>query len=267
MVKYLATLIGAAALALGSASAVSVAGEQRTHDTDLRAVLSAGSTLEVRGILGSIVATAAQGSAATIHAHAFSSQSDPAAVLIRATRLGRRLVVCAIYPGDPRTDCNDGDERGDRDRKADGVAVDFTIAVPHDVKLLAQAVRGDVVATGLAGDISARVVEGDVRIATTGRADARTVSGAIDATLGNTADGDDLEFETVSGPIHLTLPHGTNASISARTLSGPIEADGGISLAVHDGEWVGHSATVKLGSGGLHISLHTVSGSIRVSQS
>jgi hypothetical protein len=245
-----------------------VAGAERSHDTDISAVLDAGTTLEVRGISGSIVATPALGETATIHAHATSRDGDPATVQVRATRVGHSLVVCPIFPDSDGGDCGSHSRRhrSDDDDRSD-VSVDFTVTVPHDVKLVAEAVRGDVVATRLEGDVSARVVEGDVRIVTAGRADARTVSGSIDATLGSASSGDELDFETVNGPIHLTLPHGANASITARTLSGPIDADGGISLAVREHDWVGQSATAKLGTGGAHISLHSVSGSIRVSQS
>ena len=262
--RYVFGLLGAAALGSLAFAGAAVAAD-RSHDTDLRETLEPGTTLEVRGILGSIVAAPGPGNVAIIHAHAVSSDADPADVAVRATRIGDRLVVCTIYPDSGRTDC--GEHSGRRVQHGDyegNVRVDFTVTVPSGVKFRAQAVDGDVVASRLSGDVSASVVHGDVRIDTSGQADVRTVDGAIEATIGATTNEGDLNFETVNGSIRLTLPHDANAAISARTLRGPIDGAG---LSVDDGQWVGHTATARLGHGGPHILLRSVSGSIHVSQS
>jgi hypothetical protein len=235
---------------------------ERTHDTDLREAMEPGATLEVRGIRGSIVATAADGNIATIHAHASSRDGDPSEVRVHATRAGNVLIVCALYPG--TTDCDERSSSRHSDPYTSDVTVDFSVAVPEGVKLKAEAVEGNVVAMRLVSDVSASTVHGDVRIATAGQAEARTVDGAIEATIGATPSAGDLSFETVNGPIHLTLPHDANASISARTLSGSIDAPG---LSVDEGEYVGRTATGRYGHGGPHITLRSVNGPINVSVS
>jgi hypothetical protein len=261
-VKDILAATGAVAL-LALALAVPAAGSERSHDTDLREAVDRGTTLEIRGILGSIVATAGEGNAATIHAHASSRDIDPSAVTIHATRAGNRIIVCALYPG--ATECDDRIPGRHSDRDFDGeVTVDFSVTVPSGVKFRAEAVEGNVVATRLDSDVSANTVHGDVRITTAGQAEARTVDGAIEATIGATSSGADLTFETVNGPIRLTLPRDANASITARTLSGPIDGPG---LSVDDSEYVGHTATGRYGRGGTHITLRSVSGSIVVSES
>ena len=260
-VKALPAWLGAAAIisfSLGTPAAFA----EGSHDTELREAMEPGSTLEVRGIRGSIVATAGDGNVATVHAHASSRDGDPSDVRIHATRAGNVVIVCALYPG--ATECDDRSPSRRSDSYSVDVTVDFTVAVPDGVKFKAEAVEGNVVATRLASDVSASTVHGDVRIATTGQADARTVDGAIEATIGATPSSGDLSFETVNGPIHLTLPHDANASISARTLSGAIEAPG---LSVDDSEYVGHTASGRYGHGGPHITLRSVNGPINVSES
>jgi Putative adhesin len=259
-VKALPAWIGTAAIISFSLATPAFAAE-RTHDTDLREAMEPGTTLAIRGIRGSIVATAGDGNVAAIHAHASSRDGDPSEIRVHATRAGNVVIVCALYPG--MTDCEDRNSRHSDPFTSD-VTVDFTVSVPDGVKLRAEAVEGNVVATRLVSDVSASTVHGDVRIATAGQAEARTVDGGIEATIGATPSAGDLSFETVNGPIHLTLPHDANASISARTLSGPIDAPG---LSVDDNEYVGHSAAGRYGHGGPHITLRSVNGPINVSES
>ena len=267
-VKALVALPGAALLALLALAAGSV-GAERTHDTDLHETLAPGTNVEIQNVFGSIVATPANGEIVTIHAHATSQGGDPAAVVIRATRVGDQLVICPIYPGNQSADCTSrtsGRHTFGHDFDAK-VRVDFTVAVPSNVTLRIDSVNGSVVATGLSDDVWANVVKGDVRLETNRRANARTVDGSIEATIGSTSNDGDLDFETVNGPIRLTLPRGANASISARTLNGQILVDGGLSLSFDDNEFVGRSATARLGSGGPHINLRAISGSIRLGSS
>jgi hypothetical protein len=268
-VKALVALPGAALLALLALAAASM-GAERTHDTDLRETLAPGTNVEIQNVFGSIVATPANGEIVTIHAHATSRGGDPAAVVIRATRLSDRLVICPIYPGNQAADCASRTSRRQHPSGHDpdaNVRVDFTVAVPSNVALRIDSVNGSVVATGLSDDVWANVVKGDVRLETNRRANARTVDGSIEATIGSTSNDGDLDFETVNGPIRLTLPRGANASISARTLNGQILVDGGLSLSFDDNEFVGRSATAQLGSGGPHINLRAISGSIRLGSS
>lgn len=257
-----------ATLAFGAASTLplaAVAGGEPTHVTDLQAALGAGSTLEVRDISGSIVVSQASGGTATVHALATAHSGDPASVAIRMVRDGNRLIVCAVYRGG---ECNANQNRsGGNGNERDDVSVDFTIAIPHGVKLVADTVEGDVVARQLDAGVTARAVSGNITIATADIADAHTVSGSIDATLGKIGRDDDVAFESVSGQIHLTLPAKADATISARTVNGAIAGDRGVPLSVENGQWVGQSGTARLGAGSARISLRTVSGSIRVSQS
>lgn len=261
-------LPAAAALALCAALAAPVAGlagGEPSHDTNLHAPLAAGDTLEVRNISGSIVVTQASGGNATIDARVVAHSGDPASVAIRMVRDDHRLIVCAVYPGgDCTADGRRGDGNGNDDR--DDISVYFTIAIPRGVKLVAGIVDGDVVARQLDAGVSAHAVSGNITVATTGAADAHTVSGSIDATLGSIAKTDAMAFESVSGPIHLTVPATADATIRAQTVNGSIEGDHGVALLVENGRWVGAKGTATLGAGSAQISLRTVSGSIRVSR-
>lgn len=270
MVKRLSVPLGLpalGALALGVCLVAPLAGSadaERTHDTDLQSALGSGDTLEVRNISGSITASQAAGGTASIHAHAKSRNADPASVSIRLVRDGNRTIVCAVYPGGSCDTHESHSSGAGHDR--DDVSVDFTIAIPHGVKLVADTVDGNVVARQLDAAVTAHAVSGNITIGTADAAQAHTVSGSIDATFGRVASEDDLTFETVSGSIHVTLPANANATLNARTVTGPIEGDHGVPLSVDKGSWIGESGTAKFGSGSARISLHSVSGSIRVSQ-
>ena len=224
-------------------------------DADAREALASGATLEIKNVLGSVVATQGTGPNATVHVHA-TRDGVPQDVKLSVTTAPQRLIVCPIVP--PDENCDHHDDRGGNDR----VKVDFTVTVPRGVNLKVTSVNGNVVATGLDATVRANVVRGDVRIATSGPAEAHVVSGSIDATIGTPANDAELSFETVSGPIHLTLPHNANASLRASTLNGSIE---GPNLAIDQQGYVGRSASGQFGHGGPHLSLHSVNGAISVS--
>jgi hypothetical protein len=258
--------IAAAVAAFASTAWLSVpgagtAGVPRTRDTDLQSPIAAGGTLEVRGVSGNITVTRAQSDLATIHAHAVSQDGDPAAVAIRMVRHDDRLIVCAVYPG---SSCGGSARSGSRIRHDTDVKVDFRVAIPRGVALVAETVNGNITATALDAAVRALVVNGNITIATSGTANAQTVSGSIDATVGKLGGDESARLQNVNGRVHLTLPPGSDATIAARTVNGRIEGDG-IPLSI-EGGIVGSSAHATLGTGSASVSLETVSGSISVSR-
>jgi DUF4097 and DUF4098 domain-containing protein YvlB len=65
----------------------------------------------------------------------------------------------------------------------------------------------------------------------------------------------------VNGAINLGLPASPNAEVSASTVNGGISTDFPLQVK---GKFVGHQLDGTLGSGGTHIELSNVNGSIRL---
>jgi hypothetical protein len=251
-----------ALLLLAALPAPASAQNVRSHDTDLREGIGSATTIEIRDVSGSITVTQAADATVTVHAHATSRTSDPSAVTVQLRHDGDSLVICTRYPGS--SDC--GDHHPDSNNDGNDVNVDIAVTVPLDARVVANTVEGNVSATQLRNDVRAGVVRGNIRIGTSGHANAKTVNGSIDAILSESANVDGVQLETVNGSIHLTVPQSVNASIYARTLSGSLIADPGVTFSQRDNGIVGSSGTITLGRGGGRISLRTLSGSIRVSR-
>jgi len=71
-----------------------------------------------------------------------------------------------------------------------------------------------------------------------------------------------VQLNSVNGPIVLMVPAGASADIKATTVHGNITND--LGLKVEDGQYVGHSMSGQIGSGGARIRLNNVNGSIDV---
>ena len=84
------------------------------------------------------------------------------------------------------------------------VSVDFVVRVPAGVRFDGRTVNGGVQAESLTADASARTVNGNVIVSTSGIARAGTVNGSITAALGRADWTDVLDFKTVNGSITLT---------------------------------------------------------------
>jgi len=141
------------------------------------------------------------------------------------------------------------------------VQVDFRIEVPAGVAFIGRTVNGEVEAIGLRSDVVAASVNGDIEVATTGFAQAETVNGSIEASMGSSELREGAEFSTVNGSIDLDLPDDIDADIDASWLNGSFESDIPFLL---EGRVSRRSAQGILGDGGAELELETVNGSIRI---
>jgi hypothetical protein len=226
-----------------------------------RGEIPRGQTLEVRGIIGPITATRASGSETEVIAVRRAGRyGDPERIRFETLRHADGVTICAVYPSrdiDRPNRCS-ADAGDEIDLRRYDAEVHWTVRVPAGVALSARTVDGDVNATGLASDIRAATVDGDVRVATTGAASAATVDGDITAKVDRVAGP--LSFTTVDGDIHVALPANVDAQISMSTLDGEIRTD--FPLGERKSGWVGRSASATLGRGGPAISLKTIDGDI-----
>ena len=225
--------------------------------------MAAGKTLEIKGINGDIRATLSSGSEAEVTATKTGRRSDPDEVEIKVLEDADGVTICVLYPS-PRNqrpnECGSG-EHGRMNTDNNDVTVTFTVKVPAGVHYVANTVNGDIRAAALRSNIEAATVNGSIRIATSGRAEATTVKGSIDASMGNADWSDDVSFSTVNGGITLELPSEVNAELKASTVNGDISSNFPVTV---QGRFGPRSMRGTLGRGGHQLELETVNGSIEL---
>lgn len=141
--------------------------------------------------------------------------------------------------------------------------VTYTLHVPQNARIdKINLVNGSLTAQKLTGEITADLVNGKVQASElTGSADLATVNGTIEANYSSLASVREIKLKSVNGTIDLKLPQSPNADVSASTVNGGISTDFPLQVK---GKWVGKNMSGTLGSGGVHIELSNVNGSIHL---
>lgn len=225
--------------------------------------VATGEALEIKGVSGSIEVALAEGDEVLVTAQATARRSDPASVRIERVEHADGITFCAVYPdpeGRAENRCGPGSS-GRMNTERNDVRVDFRVEVPEGVSFVGRTVNGDVEVIGLRSDVTAVTVNGDVELTTTGFAQAETVNGSIDASMGSPDLREGASFSTVNGSITLDLPDDIDAELDASWLNGGFESD--IPLLL-EGRVSRRSARGVLGDGGPELELETVNGSIRI---
>jgi hypothetical protein len=219
-----------------------------------------GQTVEIKGINGNVEVDASPGGVVELTALKKGRRDDPSEVRIEVVEHSGGVTICAIYPdrGGRRNVCEPGDG-GHLSAEKNDVSVDFSVAVPSGVELVAKTVNGNIEAKGLDADATAKTVNGNVEVAAQGVVRASTVNGNIDASMGRADWDDDIAFKTVNGNVTVDLPSNTSAEVSIKTQNGSISTGFPITIS---GKWGGKSARGTIGGGGRDLSIETVNGSV-----
>jgi hypothetical protein len=228
--------------------------------------LKPGQRLEIKGINGSIHATAAASGTADVTARKHSRRSDPESVKIQVVTTDEAVTICAVYPtpedADRENTCEQGSHWHSNTRDND-VVVDFTVQVPAGADFAGHTVNGDIDALSLGGNTEVNTVNGSIDVSTSGHAEAETVNGSIRASMGK-ADFSDAEFRTVNGGITLTLPADLNTEVQAETVNGDLDSDWPVTIS---GRWGPRRMHGTIGKGGRTLTLGTVNGDITLKKS
>jgi hypothetical protein len=217
-----------------------------------------GLAIEIKGVSGSITASLATGDQVEVYALKEGDQDDPATVTIEVLEHAGGVTICAMYPnaaGRPPNVCAPGLD-GLLSNNDNDVEVTFSVGVPAGVDFVGRTIAGNVTASGLESDAFAYMVSGTADISTTTIAEAQTVSGNIDVTIGESDPDRNLVFSTVSGGVAVRIPADTNADIRASFVTGSISSDFPLTETL-PGIW-----EATLGSGGNLLSLTTVTGNV-----
>jgi DUF4097 and DUF4098 domain-containing protein YvlB len=243
-----------------AATLVAAPAAAQQNEFSWHGTMTAGQTLEIRGISGDIDATLAPGSEARVTADKHARRSNPADVKIVAVPHSGGVTICALYPapsGRPENTCEPGGGRNNS--RNNDTEVDFTVHVPAGVQFSAHNVNGDVTANGLRGDVDAQTVNGGITVSTSGVVNATTVNGGITADMGSAAWTGDLALKTVNGGIRVTLPADVNAEVSASTVNGGLSTDFPLTV---QGRFNPRHIQGVIGKGGRKLSVQTVNGGI-----
>ena len=250
--------------ARGAVAANSSSGSVHAPDFEWSGTLNAGQTLWIKNVNGSIRAEPSTGKEVQVTAIKTARRSDPSEVRIEVSKSSDGVAICTLYPtpfGSSPNTCEASDDSHSHSRNND-VVVEYTVHVPAGVQFSPQTVNGSVEAIELKGPVHANTVNGRIRLSTLGQAEAQTVNGSIDATVGSSSWRESLEFQTVNGHIDLSLPENASAEVRASTVNGDIETD--FPLTVH-GKIGRHHIEGSIGkSGGGSLRLETVNGGIRL---
>ncbi|OEZ01918.1 MULTISPECIES: DUF4097 family beta strand repeat-containing protein [Stenotrophomonas] len=131
-------------------------------------------------------------------------------------------------------------------------------------RLELRAVSGSIQAGGGAGDVSVGTVSGNITLdaAKVQRLAAEAVSGSLKVGAAGLAPGGKVTLETVSGSISLSLPAQVSARLAVKTFSGDISSPVGQVERPRYGP--GRSLDARLGGGDGDISINAHSGSVKV---
>ncbi len=223
-----------------------------------RGQVASGDRIEIKGVVGSIGATAASGNEVVVSWTKRGVENDPAEVQIEVVEHTDGVTICAVYPdvpGNAANECLPG-QQGNMSVQNNDVEVTFTVRVPAGVEFVGRTVTGDVEALDLASNALGFTVTGNIDITTTGLAEATTVTGSITASIGLAEWDRDLEFTTVTGSVTVEVPANTNAEVRLSSVSGSITSDFPLS-EVSTGNVQG-----TIGSGGRMLTLSSVTGNV-----
>jgi hypothetical protein len=229
----------------------------QVEDFEWRGAIARGRLIEIRGINGDIHALPSVSGQVEVLAKVTNEGGDAGPVEVRMVPGDNGVTVCAAKPG---AECMPHDQQSRADRP--GTRVDFYVRVPEGVGFLGRTVNGAVEADSLRSDVQAYTVNGQVRISTTGSAQARTVNGSITASLQNPFWRKSPRFSTVNGGIVLTLPRDSSTRLRAETRNGKVLTD----FAALRGKITDQQIDARLGSGRIRtpLTLHTINGTIQI---
>ena len=212
--------------------------------------------VEIKGVNGEIEAEAASGD--TVEVTAEKSGPDSQDVRIVAVPSPEGVTICALYAGSG-SECKPGKSWHVENVHGDRTRVHFLVRVPPSVRFSGNNINGDVNAENMGQVVHASTVNGAVRISTKAWAEASSVNGSIDASMGTADWNGKLRIHSVNGSIRLTLPDTVNSDVKFSSVNGRLSTDFPLTV---DGSLNGRHVEGRIGSGGRELELETVNGNV-----
>jgi len=142
------------------------------------------------------------------------------------------------------------------------VEVRFVVKVPQQSNLAIQTVNGEIAVENIKGDIDCKTTNGGIDVGNVeGKVSSKTVNGGIAVELNKVGQFDEMNFRTVNGGIHLSLPGDVKANLEASTVNGGIDSEMPLEIS---GKISRSSMKGKINGGGGLLILKTVNGGITI---
>ena len=141
-------------------------------------------------------------------------------------------------------------------------SVEYHIMVPRRANLeQVRIINGGLSISGVAGPVKASSVNGSIRAERLeGEAELSTVNGRLEAGFNRLSKCHAISLKSVNGPIHVSLPAGAGATVSAQNLSGGIDADFGRAWRAPNG----NRLEASINGGGASIRVQNTNGGISI---
>jgi len=211
--------------------------------------------VEIKGVNGEIEAEAASQDTVEVTAEKSGPDSD---VRIVAVPSPEGVTICALYAGSG-SECKPGKSWHVENVHGDRTRVHFLVRVPPSVRFSGNNINGDVNAENMGQVVHASTVNGSVRVSTKAWAEASSVNGSIDASMGTADWNGKLRIHSVNGSIRLTLPDTVNSDVKFSSVNGRLSTDFPLTV---DGSLNGRHVEGRIGSGGRELELETVNGNV-----
>ncbi len=141
--------------------------------------------------------------------------------------------------------------------------VDYQITLPATASVNVRTVNGQLVFTGVGGNLSAKTVNGSIEVERArGEVVATTVNGSIQASYEALDERGRNRFSTTNGGVRIERPSDANGEFEARTVNGRIRSD--FDELEPTGRWGSRKLCGQLGTGGGSFEIKTVNGSVRI---
>lgn len=231
--------------------------------------LSRGARVEVSSISGSVEIRTSEGNRAEVHIvrmapnredfllRKFTIQHTPNSLIVRAE-----------------------DERQDRANRQVQIRERVVLELPRQIELAVNSISGPVIVGSVAGPMQASSISGPLTIgnvgdavklssisgsvrlgSVTGHLTASSVSGSLSVAV-TRLDRRGIQLSSISGPVELRFEDELNADLDVTNISGRVQLD--VPNVTLQRAANGSNVKARIGSGGVPISMSSISGSVRL---
>jgi hypothetical protein len=245
--------------------------EKRTvfteNDFHWQANLKPGQTLEIIGRNGGIDASGATGDEAQVEGIK-ESHGDANEVFVEVVEYADGVTICAVYEKDAQPGrCHRGGVASGRHGWSwhnNRTKLDFNVKVPRGVILKAMTTNGGIRGRDLNSVVEAATTNGNVDVATSEWASARTTNGGLTVAMGGAKWSGEIELLTTNGSVHASLPASAEFKVRAATTNGGVHTDFPVTVL---GNFGSKDISGTVGAGGRELRLATTNGSIELRKS
>ena len=261
-------VIGLTALLVTGSASARAQNEKRTvykeNDVHWQGNLKPGQTLEIIGRNGGIDGTGAAGEAAQVEGIK-ESHGGTDEVFVEVVEYAEGVTICAVYEKDAQPGrCHRGGVDSDRHGWSwhnNHTKLNFNVKVPRGVLLKAMTTNGGIRCRELNSVVEATTTNGNVDVATSEWASARTTNGSVSVNMGNAKWSGEIDVATTNGSVHASLPASAEFKVRAATTNGGIHTDFPVTVM---GSFGSKDLSGTVGAGGRDLRLATTNGGIEL---